>query len=222
MATYGAVPTQDPELGDVVYQNEHEEKAEWRKQLGEFLEMDKVHLSIVGLTILDALCVLFQIIYTFLHECQSPTSPPHWYKLTNEAADVISQGVTCIFLMELTLAFIAFGPRYYLPGWPHWKLHVLDVVVVVATFVFDIVLHGKEREVAELLIIFRLWRVVRIVEATVLSVSYANEDEEEQGTLESRALEELKASYAKLEAKLEEETQRRVELENELQRLKQE
>ncbi|KAI7858485.1 hypothetical protein BDC45DRAFT_403229, partial [Circinella umbellata] len=151
----------------------------WRVQLGEFIEQEKVHLTIVGLTLLDATCVLFQIIYTFFHECQMGGSPNEWVKFLIEISDVISQAVTCIFLLELTLAFIAFGPKFYLPGWPHWKFHILDLVVVVATFVFDIVLHGKEREVAELLIIFRLWRVVRIVEATVLSMSYANQETEE-------------------------------------------
>lgn len=89
--------------------------------------------------------------------------------------------------------------------------------VVVATFVFDIVLHGKEREVAELLIIFRLWRVVRIVEATVMSVSFAK-DEEEQDV--NKELEEARLAYNQLASKLEQETQRRIELEREVERLK--
>lgn len=89
--------------------------------------------------------------------------------------------------------------------------------VVVATFVFDIVLHGKEREVAELLIIFRLWRVVRIVEATVMSVSFAK-DEEEQDV--NKELEEARLAYNQLASKLEQETQRRIELEKEVERLK--
>lgn len=89
--------------------------------------------------------------------------------------------------------------------------------VVVATFVFDIVLHGKEREVAELLIIFRLWRVVRIVEATVMSVSFAK-DEEEQDV--NKELEEARIAYNQLASKLEQETQRRMELEKEVERLK--
>lgn len=86
--------------------------------------------------------------------------------------------------------------------------------MVVATFVFDIVLHGKEREVAELFIIFRLWRVVRIVEATVMSMSYA-EDEDV-----SKELQETRLAYNELASKLEQETQRRIALEKEVERLK--
>ncbi|KAI7874218.1 hypothetical protein K492DRAFT_154116 [Lichtheimia hyalospora FSU 10163] len=221
MTTYGALPTRDPELAEtsaaLSEQTQQQERAEWRHQLGEVLENEKVHLAIIGLVVLDAVCVLFQIIYTFLHECQMDSEPSERIKFLVEAADVISQGVTCIFLLELVLAFIAFGPRYYLPGWPHWKLHILDVIVVVATFVFDIVLHGKEREVAELLIIFRLWRVVRIVEATVMSVSFAK-DEEEQDV--NKQLEEARLAHDKLASKLEQEKQRRMELEQEVERLK--
>lgn len=134
MTTYGALPTRDPELAETTAAaaargpSQQEERAEWRHQLGEVLENEKVHLGVIGLVILDAVCVLFQIIYTFLHECQANSEPSQRIKFFVEAADVISQGVTCIFLLELVLAFIAFGPRYYLPGWPHWKLHILDVV----------------------------------------------------------------------------------------------
>lgn len=132
MTTYGALPTRDPELAETAAAAsgpaQQEERAEWRHQLGEVLENEKVHLAIIGLVVLDAVCVLFQIIYTFLHECQMDNEPSQRIKFFVEAADVISQGVTCIFLLELVLAFIAFGPRYYLPGWPHWKLHILDVV----------------------------------------------------------------------------------------------
>lgn len=92
-------------------------------------------------------------------------------------------------------------------------------LVVVATFVFDIVLHGKEREVAELLIIFRLWRVVRIVEATVLSMSYASQETEE---IINEELREIKIAYEKVEKKLEEETQRRLELQNQLDQIRSE
>lgn len=132
MTTYGALPTRDPELAETTAaaseRAQQQDRAEWRQQLGEFLEKEKVHLAIIGLVVLDAVCVLFQIIYTFLHECQMDSKPSETIKFLVEAAEVISQGVTCIFLLEIVLAFIAFGPRYYLPGWEHWKLHILDVV----------------------------------------------------------------------------------------------
>lgn len=53
-----------------------------------------------------------------------------------------------------------------------------------------------------LLIILRLWRVVKIIEAAILSVSFAHAEE----------LEELRASYAELEAKYKQEQEKNQQL----------
>ena len=141
MTSYGSLPADDastPLLEEqrVPAEERQDDRAEWRVQLGEILENEKLHLTIVGLTILDATCVLAQIFYTFFHECQIGTSPNHWVKIFIELADIISQVVTCTFLLELSLALVAFGPKYFLPGWPHWKFHVLDLV---GTFCFKVI-----------------------------------------------------------------------------------
>ncbi|KAL1929864.1 hypothetical protein VTP01DRAFT_1018 [Rhizomucor pusillus] len=218
MATYGAVPQEEPSA-DVERQQLFEQgkdRASWRVRLGEWIENEKVHWTILLLVLVDATCVLFQIIYTFLHECQSDRRPTLWIIELVEAAEITSMIITCLFMLELTIALVAFGPRYCLPPTEHWKLHILDVVVVLATFIFDIILHGKEREVAELLIILRLWRVIRVVEAAVLSVSYA-QDESEQGVQEE--LEQLKTAYAQLEDELKEERELREKLQKKLEEL---
>lgn len=56
--------------------------------------------------------------------------------------------------------------------------------------------------ICSLLIILRLWRVVKIIETAILSVSYAHEDE----------LEELRASYAELEVKYKQEQEKNQQL----------
>lgn len=43
-------------------------------------------------------------------------------------------------------------------------LHLFDAFVVITTFVLEIVLKGKEEELAALLIILRFWRIVKLVE----------------------------------------------------------
>ncbi|ORZ16286.1 hypothetical protein BCR42DRAFT_414731 [Absidia repens] len=216
-ASYGSLPTVNS-----TSTQEHE-RASWRKTLGHRLENDKVHWTILGLTMVDAACVLFQILYTFFHECQA--EPPtlyfitvtetisEWWLFTFDLAEDISIVITCLFLLECLLSFVAFGPRYYLPGTEHWKLHIFDIVVVGATFILDIVLRGREREVAGLLIIFRLWRIVKVMDAVVKGVSYRNEEQVEELTSQ---LETANDRCALLEKQLDEERQRIEALQRQL------
>lgn len=46
---------------------------------------------------------------------------------------------------------------------PHAVLHVFDAAIIITTFVLEIVLKGKERELGSLLIILRLWRLIKLV-----------------------------------------------------------
>ncbi|KAI9486739.1 MAG: hypothetical protein EXX96DRAFT_516992 [Benjaminiella poitrasii] len=170
-------------------------KKTWRARLGEILENEKFHMIVLGLVLLDATSVMVQLLYTFFHECQSPPlfikSKVSYLYIAFEIAEIISIFLCILFLIECACSFIAFGPKYYLPGWPHWKLHLFDATVVITTFILELGLRGKEREVAGLLIILRFWRVVKVVEATIRSISFTHEEE----------LEQLKSDYAKLEAK---------------------
>ncbi|KAI8340059.1 hypothetical protein BC941DRAFT_371861 [Chlamydoabsidia padenii] len=203
-STYGSLPTTNRPV---------EPSGSWRKKLGHRLESDRMHWTILGLTMVDAACVLLQILYTFFHECQmNPlmAEPIHnGWLISFEAAETISIVITCLFMLECTLSLVAFGPQYYFPGTEHWKLHLFDIVVVVSTFVLDIVLRGKEREVAGLLIIFRLWRIVKVMDAVVKGLTYTNEEQIEALT------EQLEASQqrcALLEKQLQDERQRNASL----------
>ncbi|KAI9261829.1 hypothetical protein EDC94DRAFT_103131 [Helicostylum pulchrum] len=182
----------------------------WREKLGEKLESQKFHIAVLSLVAVDTICVAIQIIYTFFHECQAPqvlsTDKEGYLFVAFEMAEVIGISICFLFLLECALCLVAFGPRYYLPGWPHWKLHVFDAFVVLTTLILEVGLRGKEREIAGLLIIFRLWRVVKVVESVIKSVSYAHEEE----------LEALKESYQELETKLKIQEEKNRQLLNEL------
>ncbi|KAI8378977.1 hypothetical protein BD560DRAFT_324709 [Blakeslea trispora] len=172
----------------------------WRQSLGEKLENEKFHWAVLGLVLIDAICVIIQITFTFFHECQVPvlfSKTPDLY-LAFEVAESVSIFICLMFMLECVLCLIAFGPGYYWPGYPHWKLHVFDVLVVSTTFVLEVILKGKEREVAGLLIIFRLWRVVKIIEAAIRSVSLSHQEE----------LDELKQAYAELQIKYQQEVEK--------------
>jgi voltage-gated hydrogen channel 1 len=63
-------------------------------------------------------------------------------------------------MLELLLSIFAFGIGTYFNS----KFHVFDSIVIVASFVIDILLQGELEEVASLIIILRLFRVVKIVD----------------------------------------------------------
>lgn len=130
MSSYGSLPTHDQEDQVTI----EEEKRGWRHSLGEKLESQNFHMSILALVLIDATCVAIQIIYTFFHECQVPVmlsqvvhpSKESYLLIAFEMAEVVSITICFLFMLEIISALIAFGPRYFLPGWPHWKLHVFD------------------------------------------------------------------------------------------------
>ncbi|OAC97890.1 hypothetical protein MUCCIDRAFT_115968 [Mucor lusitanicus CBS 277.49] len=150
MASYGSLNTHQ----GIEAENSENEKG-WRESLGEKLENEKFHLAVLGLILIDATCVIIQIIYTFFHECQVPvvlytgggaSHKASYLLIAFEMAEVISIVICFLFLVECLLSLVAFGPKYYLPGWPHWKLHVFDAAVVTTTLVLEVGLKGKERE----------------------------------------------------------------------------
>lgn len=77
----------------------------------------------------------------------------------------VSLGITTLFLAEIPVTLWAMGPSYFNPfgHFPHAGLHLFDALVIIGTFVLEVVLRGRERELAGLLIILRLWRLVKLV-----------------------------------------------------------
>ncbi|KAI9358792.1 hypothetical protein BD770DRAFT_442993 [Pilaira anomala] len=208
MSSYGALSNEED--GFIL------QERTWREKLGEKLETQNFHIAVLGLVAIDTICAVIQIVYTFFHECQAPftalsssSSKEGLLFIAFEMAEVIGISIVFLFLVECILCLIAFGPGYYLPGWPHWKLHVFDAFVVIMSVVLEVGLRGKEREVAGLLIIFRLWRIVKVVESVIKSVSFTHEEE----------LESLKEAYKELESKLKMQEEKNQELLNKLSQL---
>jgi len=108
--------------------------------------------------------VLADLIYAFLREgCTPAEGPdtPKWLAVLSH----ISLGITSFFLLEIPLTLWALGLRFYNPFGrvPRASLHLFDALIILTTFVLEIVLRGKEQEVAGLLIILRLWRLIKLV-----------------------------------------------------------
>ncbi|KAI8583917.1 hypothetical protein K450DRAFT_220585 [Umbelopsis ramanniana AG] len=225
MTSYGSIPAEptddNQQVGEETVQNT---RAQWRVDLGEKLECSSIHWTILWLTIVDSLCVLLEIVITFFEECsREPVESillynsglaDHWAVVT---AEWVSTGITCLFLVEVLLTMVAFGPSYYSPGSPHWIMHNLDAAVVITTFILEIILKGKEREVAGLLIVFRLWRIIKIMEAVAMGVSISETSSVDNVTAQ---LNKERQRRQELEQLLEQECAKREALEQENEKLK--
>jgi len=114
--------------------------------------------------VIDAACVLADLSYTLLSTgCASldGDEAPAWLEVL---ADV-SIAITTLFLVEIPLTVWALGVRTYNPFGPvpHASLHAFDAAIILTTFVLEVVLRGRERELAGLLIVLRMWRLIKLV-----------------------------------------------------------
>lgn len=109
----------------------------------------------------DATCVLADLIYTFLSLGCNPEDSPQWL----EALAHVSLVITILFLIEIPMAIWAFGLQYYNPfgRTTHAALHLFDAAIIVVTFILEVVLKGRERELAGMIIVLRLWRLIKLV-----------------------------------------------------------
>ncbi|KAG6814306.1 hypothetical protein H0H92_013431 [Tricholoma furcatifolium] len=175
----------------------HEEPPSWHKKTAEFLESRCLHAFVIFLIALDAACVLADLSYTVLSpECgEMPGELPDWLEVLAQ----ISLAITSLFLVEIPLAVWAFGPGFFNPFGTvvHGALHLFDAFVIIITFVLEFGLKGREAELAGLLIIFRLWRLVKLVGGVAVG---AGELEEETIKKLAETIEELRNVKTELSA----------------------
>ncbi|KAL7421787.1 hypothetical protein Q5752_003558 [Cryptotrichosporon argae] len=140
--------------------------------LGQHLEARRTHRFVLSLIALDASFVLTDVGWTVLHPaCSADLDSPRWL----ETLSYLSLAITCLFLLEIPASLWAFGSRWFglsrrRPPVTHAFLHLFDAVVVVGTAVFEIFLRGKERELAGLLVLLRLWRLIKLVGGVAVGV----------------------------------------------------
>lgn len=180
----------------------------WQHHTGEALESKRVHRFIIFLILIDSLCVITDLAYVFLTpQCgRDEDELPEWLEVLTR----ISLTITTIFLVEIPVAIWAFSWEYYNPfckRYPHSGFHLFDAVVILGSFIVEVFLKGRDRELASLIIVFRLWRIVKVVGGVAVGVSEYNEE----------AVKELKHSQGEI-ARLRSRIQ---ELETEVASLKQ-
>ncbi|KAG0244232.1 hypothetical protein BG011_003022 [Mortierella polycephala] len=188
MASYGAIPTSENEEVPLNEQEEESSFSRCRREIGEVLESKPTHMAIVGLTLIDIALVMCQIAASLLGF--DDTEEAQWIL---ELFTHASLAIVSIFLFEISLKVFAFGLGYFWGG-SKGLLHLADAVIIIVSFFLEVFLTGAEQELGALLIVFRLWRVLKLTGAVAIETA-------EYGQARAKALE---ARVMQLEEELEE------------------
>ncbi|OXB64149.1 UNVERIFIED_CONTAM: hypothetical protein H355_016034 [Colinus virginianus] len=160
----------------------------------------RFQIVIVFLVIMDALLVLGELLMDLkiIH--------PDKYHIAPKVFHYLSLSILTIFLVEVGFKIFVYGREFF-----HHKFEVLDSIVVVVSFILDLVLLFREHEfeAVGLLILLRLWRVARIINGIILSVKTRSEQQ----------VSKLRQVNLKLATKVEQLQHSCVEKEQEIERL---
>ncbi|KAG8749977.1 hypothetical protein FRC14_000909 [Serendipita sp. 396] len=85
--------------------------------------------------------------------------------------------IASLFVLELPPTIWVFGFDYYNPwsGVQHSTFHLLDAIIIILNFVF-MFLQGPAQEIGELLILLRIWRLVKLLGGVATGVENLNHD----------------------------------------------
>ncbi|KAF9897373.1 hypothetical protein BX616_005721 [Lobosporangium transversale] len=150
-----------------------------RHRIGHIIESKMTHIIILTLTSIDIILVMLQIGASLLH--LDETEKEHWTILMFEHT---SLAIVSLFVVEILLKLYAFGPLYFWRGTKHGILHLLDALIILTSFILELVLRGAAVELSGLLIIFRLWRIIKLTGTVAIEVS--EHDEARCASLEAR------------------------------------
>ncbi|CAG8687363.1 5063_t:CDS:2, partial [Racocetra fulgida] len=96
--------------------------------------------------------------------------------------------IDCVFMIEIALHLFVFGLSYYFKG-SNWHLHLFDATIIITTFFLELFLKGKQREAAGLLIVFRLWRLVKMLSAFAVGMGEYYDERAENLKIKAEGLE---------------------------------
>eukprot|EP00760_Papus_ankaliazontas_P005022 PhM_4_TR12341/c0_g1_i1/m.68819 len=160
--------------------------------LARSLESHLVHGMIVLLIVADIVIVIVHLLLEAhypvdltdheLPACRQHV--PHSVHVAEDALLYTSVTILCIFLFEMSLKMVCFGPISWLKN----PLHLLDFCVVLASLISELTLHGSDRIAVSLLVAVRLWKIVRIMHAVIEATTEPLHAKNEELTAEVNAL----------------------------------
>eukprot|EP01120_Amphizonella_sp_Union-15-10_P014664 TRINITY_DN719_c0_g8_i1.p1 TRINITY_DN719_c0_g8~~TRINITY_DN719_c0_g8_i1.p1 ORF type:complete len:234 (+),score=26.90 TRINITY_DN719_c0_g8_i1:90-791(+) len=146
-----------------------------RLKVVHFIESKLVQSFLIGLLIVDVLLVVAEIILEWSRTCQKEpppipgqkplivlTFPYYWMHELSEGMHKVSIIILIIFEIELLALLFALGTHFFSKF-----MYVLDLVVVTVSLIIDLLL-GEV--LSSFILLFRLWRMLRIVHGVYASV----------------------------------------------------
>ncbi|KAF4949245.1 hypothetical protein FSARC_13551 [Fusarium sarcochroum] len=140
-----------------------------KEKTARFLSSKAGHYSVLTLVSLDVLSMIADFILN-LFKCEQGKKGSDW-DLALEILGSVSLVFSCLFVVELIASVWAFGWKYF-NSW----FHCFDAFIVIAGFITDVALRGIIEEVASLIVVMRLWRVVKIIEELGVGASEQTEE----------------------------------------------
>eukprot|EP00026_Physarum_polycephalum_P014806 Phypoly_transcript_15363.p1 GENE.Phypoly_transcript_15363~~Phypoly_transcript_15363.p1 ORF type:complete len:222 (+),score=25.00 Phypoly_transcript_15363:98-763(+) len=163
----------------------------FRKSLGVFIESRKVQILVVSLTVLDLIIVAVDLFIEEHYRCREDEHKDAWVEITEEVLGYTSITILVLLGTEILLVLIAFGLKFF-----QHPFYVLDMVVIGLSLVFELVF---KEAVGALLVIFRLWRLVRIAHGVAVGLEERTEQKmkvlEQQNKKLKEILDRWKVSY---------------------------
>jgi len=135
----------------------------FRHKLGHFLEGKVVQFLILGLIILDLLVVVTELfIEEHYKKCKPDDEIPHAAEIAEHILIYTSLGILFALAFEILLLIVAFGLSFF-----KHPLYILDAVVIALSITFELEFRDS---IGGLLVIFRLWRIVRIIHGVATTI----------------------------------------------------
>ncbi|CAG2230854.1 HV1 [Mytilus edulis] len=134
-----------------------------REKVEYVLNTSKFQIVIVCLVILDCLFVIAEL----LIDMEIITLPNHHANVAPMVFHYCSLAVLSLFIIEIIIRICALRLKFF-----KHKLEMFDAIIVIVSFVLDIVFRKNEGPESGLglLVVLRLWRVTRILNGIVLTV----------------------------------------------------
>ncbi|XP_017454007.1 voltage-gated hydrogen channel 1 isoform X1 [Rattus norvegicus] len=141
---------------------------DFRSRLRKLFSSHRFQVIIICLVVLDALLVLAELLLD-LRIIEPDLSVK---KYSTKVFHYLSLAILAFFVLEISLKVFVFRLEFF-----HHKFEILDAIVVVVSFVLDLILLFKNHhfEALGLLILLRLWRVARIINGIIISVKTRSE-----------------------------------------------
>ncbi len=126
----------------------------FQRLLADVLEGHQAQVIVIFLLLVDVVITGIEII---VEQHSSSGHHSHALHVFHKVLFYMTVSILSIFVIEITLKIVAFGWRFFTK-----LLFVFDLIVVVTSLVLEIIFGIRESVVVGMLLMLRLWRVIRV------------------------------------------------------------